>query len=246
MWYIAKPRLCVRCGKLFYTEPSSLQIYCSDSCKEAANLENRRAANLRYMHKVRGGPKPKATKPEKQKPEKQKQEKQKPVKPVLQQRTCKQCGKEFMPNNNSQKFCSVNCRLIACGRRADYEHAKVNTAVCQICGKTFQWSEASPGSYRGRKYCSPACRNKHPDKRRKKMKPYVPLTPEQIAALPSSPPGEVHVFPIESLQEQETKSTPTARIKIPVSRLPKPPWPATRNRASDGDMQKVLSEKELL
>ena len=236
MWYIAKPRMCGRCGKLFYTEPSSLQIYCSDSCKEAANLENRRAANLRYMHKVRGGPKPKTTKPEKQKP----------VKQVLQPRTCKQCGKEFMPNNNSQKFCSVNCRLIACGRRADYEHAKVHTAVCQICGKTFQWSEASPGSYRGRKYCSPECRNKHPDKRRKKIKPYVPLTPEQIAALPSSPPGKMHVLPIESLQEQETKSTPTARIKIPVSRLPKPPWPATRNRASDGDMQKVLSEKELL
>ena len=236
MWYIAKPRLCVRCGKLFYTEPSSLQIYCSDSCKEAANLENRRAANLRYAHKVRERPKPKGTKPEKQKL----------VKPVLQPRTCKQCGKEFMPTNNSQKFCSVNCRLIACGRRADYEHAPIYTAVCQTCGKTFQWSEASLGSYRGRKYCSPECRNKRPDPRRLKKRPYVPLTPEQIAALPSSPPGKMHVLPIESLQEQETKSTPTARIKIPVSRLPKPPWPATRNRASDGDMQKVLSEKELL
>jgi len=56
-------------------------------------------------------------------------------------RVCEKCGREFISNSNSQKYCSKECRTII--------------LVCKQCGKEFK--RINRESARGQKYCSCKC-----------------------------------------------------------------------------------------
>lgn len=63
----------------------------------------------------------------------------------LPKKSCKTCGEEFTPNNNSQIYCSEGCRP---RKKALHVHA---SRTCVQCG-----SEFTPGS-NSQKLCSPEC-----------------------------------------------------------------------------------------
>lgn len=150
---------------------------------------------------------------------------------------CPVCGRTFwLTTANKQIYCSKICGQKARGRIANPLTAVEVSTICRCCGKTFTYKRCGRGSAKPRVYCSNQCSGRY--NRQKKLeklqgKAYVPLTPEQIAKLPASPPGEIRTIPIESLQVvTERKPAPSAKIRIPISKLPYRGEP-TRDHSND-------------
>ena len=62
-------------------------------------------------------------------------------------KVCSQCGKKFVPNANSQKFCSAQCREKAVRPPKNI----VRKCICKGCGNMFN-------TPRKKTYCSEECR----------------------------------------------------------------------------------------
>ncbi len=84
-------------------------------------------------------------------------------------RQCDQCSKEYTAKTRRSRYCSGACRAkhsrAAHGAIVDNRHAAIqrtiatrsaqhHSAVCPICGATFDYT----GNGRRRVYCSPRCR----------------------------------------------------------------------------------------
>lgn len=173
------------------------------------------------------------------------------AKPKKEQ-VCPTCGKTFWPTtNNRQIYCSKDCREIAAGKKKDPKDYKEVKTVCKECGKGFSYILGGRGHARERKYCSRKCSQKNNMRARKERRmAQAPagerkMPPERIAKLPASPPGDVRTIPAAEAAREQKPLSKLPRILIPASRMPYRGAP-TRDRAFDGNMQKVLFEKELL
>lgn len=62
---------------------------------------------------------------------------------------CNQCGKEFIPTNGMNRYCSIECRNKHSGRKL---YKQGTECECVTCGKTFK------RLYGSEKYCSVECR----------------------------------------------------------------------------------------
>lgn len=67
-------------------------------------------------------------------------------------RTCKECGKEFVPQYGQSRYCSRECREKAIKKREHGQHGEKTTKKCAHCGKEFEPERKDI------KYCSEECR----------------------------------------------------------------------------------------
>ena len=126
-------KICQMCGKEYQVLPSRSHVkYCSQECRNQA-----RAKASTGRTKEKRCHHPKVT------------------------RVCRQCGKEFLVQENQVKlgkgiYCSKECKAKARDTRV--------ALVCAVCGKQFQKNRAYlEKGYLEKgfgKYCSRACRNK--------------------------------------------------------------------------------------
>ena len=63
---------------------------------------------------------------------------------------CLRCGKEYLPHNNNQRYCSYLCRV---KKQNEKQAAKRYTLRCAACGGEFI------ASCKEAKYCSAKCRS---------------------------------------------------------------------------------------
>lgn len=121
-------KTCALCGKEFFTKFKQTK-YCSDKCKISAYEKQQKGyAEL----------KPKSTK--------------KIQKVELKPRNCLHCGKEFVPTNGNQVYCSKEC-CVQYHRKLNQPASKEK--ICLRCGKKFI------PIYANRKYCSDECKKKY-------------------------------------------------------------------------------------
>jgi len=62
---------------------------------------------------------------------------------------CKKCGGNFIPNNEGEEFCSIECKELS-----SFHNILIERRNCEQCGKEFKWSSRNPKQ----KYCSFECR----------------------------------------------------------------------------------------
>lgn len=121
---------CAYCGSEFAAEKSTRQ-YCSRECARKANREKQRA---KYLDKVA---------------KRIEQELIEPPEWELPLPVCRNCGKEFKPDNSKQIYCSRKCYR-------EYRWPKKNPSTKKFDGKTLgQWIQEAMncnldyGTYRG-------------------------------------------------------------------------------------------------
>ena len=134
---------------------------------------------------------------------------------------CKICGKYFRPWKSTQKCCSRecserNCRQIVRGHQM--RKKKPPTIKCCRCGK-----EVPNGS--GKKYCKECAVEANREKARAR---YAEM--RQLTALSRMPVNTVPATITEAMVPitKEPDRPVKARLKIPASRLPAPPFPLSR------------------
>ena len=154
---------------------------------------------------------------------------------------CKICGKYFRPWKSTQKCCSRecserNCRQIVRGHQM--RKKKPPTIKCCRCGK-----EVPNGS--GKKYCKECAVEANREKARARYAEMRQLT--ALSRMPVNTAPDM-ITPAAVLITKEPDKPARARLKIPVNRLPKPPRPATRNRANEPkteeEIRKAIAEAE--
>lgn len=103
----AKARTCVICGAEYFSAREN-KLTCSSECSR--KLLNKRSVQYqkakREKERALGIERPKKLK--KDKPE-TKLKKRKWVQPVYKPRICVKCGKEYIPCNSAQKYCTPVC-----------------------------------------------------------------------------------------------------------------------------------------
>ena len=192
---------------------------------------------------------------------------QKKIKPKLV-RKCEQCGKEFFTANPQQKFCSNKCRKRAWTRIA-YEKNPARTLPmrkCRTCGSEFKPAKKTSV------YC-PDCKEKQPKymKEHKRTahcnkcgKSFTSLSqslhqvcPECLAAEQYRPAPPPHVdSPTRPtmarpggwtgpIAQEEPAKPVKAKIRIPASRLPAPPFPPTKPLRINLEPPQVAYEYEV-
>lgn len=128
---VREPKRCEWCGKEFTPEYRHTK-YCSSECKKASYDDLQR----KYAEK-RGA---KRIYPERAKP----------IKTERETLICLNCGKEFVPRNGNQIYCSKECTVLY--------HRKLNhppkERTCARCGKLFTVTGTN------KQYCSDECRKK--------------------------------------------------------------------------------------
>ena len=80
--------------------------------------------------------------------------------------TCGQCGKVFVTTNHNQKYCSVECRDKAY-KEKPYKPLGTRVFECEFCGELFE-ADAK------RRFCTPECRRKAEQGKKKIRKPKKP------------------------------------------------------------------------
>ena len=100
-----KLRNCIFCGKEFETR-SGKKNTCSIECKK--KIANKRT--VLYQKRKREEMKAMGVKQTRKKKDSDTKEKRKWVQPVFKPRVCVKCGKEYIPCNSAQKYCSPVCR----------------------------------------------------------------------------------------------------------------------------------------
>lgn len=86
---------------------------------------------------------------------------------------CLNCGNYFVPNGNSQKFCSPECRYQAEQSRRPSE-AVQEERFCERCGEQFVSKRAD------QKYCSDRCRNRMKQIKHRIHKPNVDRVSSEV------------------------------------------------------------------
>lgn len=142
--------VCKVCGKKFEQVKMGSRLYCSKRCANYIYAERARAA---YKTKRQGNVR--------------KYKRRKFIVPIIVPKTCKLCGKEFVPHVNNQRYCSPECRKEVNRRRfrAEYRRQREikpfkikrqlplpEVSVCRCCGEKFK------PSYPTEKFCSDDCR----------------------------------------------------------------------------------------
>ena len=81
-------------------------------------------------------------------------------------RICAICGKEFLAESSSRKYCSRECRAIGAGKPITgvSRWGRSYSQVCVYCGRTFD-----SGSPKGR-FCSKYCKDRYEREQRRREK----------------------------------------------------------------------------
>jgi len=137
-------KTCPICNKTFAVSPNeNKRIYCSRQCANARSFPESRARNCAYCGQSFIPPAGTGRQFCSRQCFSASQ--------VRPPKTCQRCGKEFIPHNNRQRFCSPacqkTCRVIPSVKIA-----------CLNCGKEFS---IRPKQAARRRYCSKQCQSKH-------------------------------------------------------------------------------------
>lgn len=123
-----KTKTCKICGKEF-TPRAANGTMCSAECRRL----NHNQTSAARMRQRRVEQKARIEVGEKQPPVKKKKPKERWIKKIYKPRMCERCGKEFHPQNSSQKFCSEKCRNPKLAK--EVEQAKRMSALAEIEAK---------------------------------------------------------------------------------------------------------------
>ena len=149
--YIKK---CVICGETF-TSSNCKRITCSDECKERRKKERETEYYQNNREKFVENHKKNYVSKKKE-----------------HIKFCVHCKKRFTTNQNAQKYCSEECKIVA-----NKQPKGIRTFVCEFCGSRFETDFK-------RKYCSVECRENAKRSASKCRKPKKPkLSLNQIAKL---------------------------------------------------------------
>lgn len=128
-------------------------------------------------------------------------------------KTCRVCGKEFLPVRKQQVYCSRACKQQEYVKKKHAEAAErqKEPRECPYCHKVF--TASSPQQ----KYCNPKCA------KRMNSLAFRDKTPPKIKPVTN----QVRILSTEQISHGPA---PRARLRIPVDRLPELQRAATRNR----------------